>query len=119
MQQIALANLIVVSAVILIRSMRGMARRLHQSNGASTFAAENHVFDQRRAEWSRGWDRNHDYLWRGHLCRFTDGRSIIFEAGFTQRITIRTPGTELTRADLAKSVFNLGNAYRKITIYFS
>jgi hypothetical protein len=41
-----------------------------------------HVFERRRAEWRRGWDRNRDYLWRGHLCRFTDGRWIIFETGF-------------------------------------
>ena len=82
MKQIALANLLVVSAIILVRSMRGATRRVNQSNEASTVAVEKHVFERRRAEWRRGWDRNHDYLWRGHLCRFTDGRWIIFETGF-------------------------------------
>jgi hypothetical protein len=49
------------------------------------------------------------------VSRMADGSFL--KPVFIRRTTLRTPRTELTRADFAKSVFNLVNAYRKIAIH--
>jgi len=54
----------------------------NRSVGRSGFAARDHVFARRTANWHRDWDRRHDHWWHGHRCRFVDGEWFIFDLGF-------------------------------------
>jgi hypothetical protein len=117
MKQIALANLFVVSAIILVLSMREATRRVNQSNEASTVAVESMC--------SSGDALNGVVPGTGITTTYGAGICAVSRTAegsflkpvFTRRTTLQTPGTELTRADFAKSVFNLVNAYRKIAIH--
>ena len=42
----------------------------------------NHVVAQHSANWQRNWNRNRDYVWHGHHCRFINGSWVIFDFGF-------------------------------------
>ena len=42
----------------------------------------NHVFARPGAEWHHDWNRNREYWWHGHRCRFVNGTWVVFDVGF-------------------------------------